>query len=363
MNQIAVFYGDTTIYFSSILIALAITAAFIFSIALYMPRHRFGVAMWIFFPTAAAGSILLSRIIHWYCNTEQYADFHTAITDYSTGDYCLIGILFAVWGIAMILRLLRLVKSRFDLLDAAAPGLAFVIAIIRFTHIFSDKCYGKMLITNEALQHLPLAAPLTNDSGETEYRFASFFISFIILMTASVLLTVFYLLRKDSFFKKLESGMSRDEIPVKDMVSDGHTFRLFLMLFAAEEVIIDSTRYDATHLFLSGEQFAGLNKGASFMGLSQFISALILVYLFVYYLVTSLRAVRKRESSKKYLIATVLLFVIGLGTAGGCEYLVQRFTGMYMYIYPGQAAGLILMMLSVVLMYMRIMNKKANSIE
>jgi len=363
MNQIAVFYGNTTIYFSSVLIACSILAAFIFSLAIYMPRHRFGVAMWIFFPTATVASVLLSRIIHWYCNTEMYVDFKSAITDFTTGDYCIIGIIFAVWIVSMLLRLLRLVRSHYNLLDAAAPGMAFIISIIRFSHIFSDKCYGKMIITDPAYQHLPISAPIIGSDGNAEYRFASFFVSFIIMLIATVLIILFYLKKSDSFYAAKSEGIDYDSIAIKLRKSDGHTFRLFLLLFAAEEVIIDSTRYDASHLFFSGEQFAGLNKGASFMGLSQFISALMLLYLFIYYLVKSIKNMKQLGRSRKYLFLTVSLFVFGLAIAGGCEYLVQRFTGMFMYIYPGQAAGLCCMMASIIIMYFKAVSKSRESIE
>lgn len=353
MNKIAVFYGDTTIYFSSVLIALAILAAFIIGLAIYMPRHRFGIAMWIFFPTATVSSVLLSRIIHWYCNTEQYTDFNSAITDYTTGDYCIIGVIIAVWIISMLLRLLKLVRSHYDLLDAAAPGLAFVIAMIRFSHIFTDKCYGKMIITDPVFQKLPVSAAIIGSDGNPEYRFASFFVSFILFLIATVLLILFYLKKDDSLFAVKTDMTSVDVLPASIKKSDGHTFRFFVLMFAAEEVIIDSTRYDASHLFFTGEQFAGLNKGASFMGLSQFISALLLLYLFIYYLVTSIKNTKVIGQSKKYLFLTVSLFVLGLAVAGGCEYLVQRFTGMFMYIYPGQALGLCCMMVGIIIMYFK----------
>jgi len=230
-------------------------------------------------------------------------------------------------------------------------------------HIFSDKCYGKMTFTEPSLQHLPLAAPLVDSDGNVEYRFASFFISAIIMLISAILITFFYIYKSDRFFGLVIQNIEPNSIGTKARVSDGHTFRLFLMLFSAEEVIIDSTRYDASHLFFQGEEFAGLNKGASFMGLSQFISALILLYLFIYYLVVSIKSVKSRGESKKYLILTITLFVLGLAAAGGCEYLVQRFTGMYMYIYPGQAAGLCCMMASIIVMYFKqnpIHNLKAN---
>lgn len=353
MNQIAVFYGSTTIYFNSILIALALVAAFIFSLAIYLPRNRYAVAMWLFFPMATGLSVILSRIIHWYCNIEQYADFRSALTDYTSGDYCITGVIIAVWFVALLLWCLHITRSRFDLLDAAAPGLAFVLAVVRFTHIFSDKCYGKTLIEAPSLQRLPLAAPIVLSDGTIEYRFASFFISAIVLFAISIFLTIFYINKRDRFFAE-RASKPYDSITRRAAKSDGHVFRMFLLLFSAEEVVIDSTRYDATHLFFRGEQFAGINKATSFMGLSQFVSALILLYLFIYYLVVSINRCKKTGRSKKYLFISVPLFVLGLAAAGVCEYLVQRFTGMYMYIYPGQVAGLAGIIASVTIMYRKV---------
>lgn len=214
-----------------------------------------------------------------------------------------------------------------------------------------------MIITEPSLQHLPISAPIIGSDGNAEYRFASFFVSFILFLASTVILIVYYLRKNDALFAQGVDKNKADTLPLGILKSDGHTFRLFLMLFSAEEVIIDSTRYDASHLFFTGEQFAGLNKGASFMGLSQFISALILLYLFIYYLVTSVKNTKSIGLTKKYLFLTVSLFVIGLAVAGGCEYLVQRFTGMFMYIYPGQAAGLCCMMASIIIMYFRSISK------
>lgn len=336
MNPIAVFYESTTVYYSSIMLVMALVSAFVFGLAVYVSNHKYTFAFWLYAPAATILSIFVSRAIHWYCNMESYESFRSAITDYETGYFCISGVLVGIWLPALILQLVRAVKSRFEILDAAVPGIAFVIAIVRFSHIFNEFCRGKMIESDERFQHLPFSSPVIANDGSVEYRFATFFVSFLVLLAISIVLAVY--IRISSISGKIKTG-------------SGHAFRLFLLLFSAEEVIMDSTRYDASHLFFSGEQFAEINKGTSFMGLSQFISALIIVGLFVYYLVSAIKA---KIKSKKYpILLSVLLFVVGIGSAGTCEYLVQRFTGMYRLIYAGQLLGLVMLSAGIILLYKR----------
>ena len=112
-----------------------------------------------------------------------------------------------------------------------------------------------MSVTEHSLQHLPISAPIIGSDGNAEYRFASFFVSFILFLASTVILIVYYLKKNDALFAQGVDKNKADTLPLGILKSDGHTFRLFLMLFSAEEVIIDSTRYDASHLFFTGEQF------------------------------------------------------------------------------------------------------------
>ena len=37
-------------------------------------------------PLAFVLSMVLSRLIHWYCRTDSYVSFEAAMTDYTTGN-------------------------------------------------------------------------------------------------------------------------------------------------------------------------------------------------------------------------------------------------------------------------------------
>ena len=95
MNPIAISTGSTVIYWSAVVIALGIAAGFALSYSLYISHGGRSTAMWLLLPLALLFSVPLCRAIHWYCHLEQYTSFIRAITDYSTGSYCLPGALLA----------------------------------------------------------------------------------------------------------------------------------------------------------------------------------------------------------------------------------------------------------------------------
>ena len=135
MNEIAVFTGSLTIYWSSIVICLGIAAGLCLSLALYPMDHRHNTAVWVFFPIATVLSILLSRLIHWYSHIEQYGSLMAAMTDYSNGGYCIQGIILGVLFAALLVRLVRLTPTAGELLDAVAPGLALCLALVRLSSL------------------------------------------------------------------------------------------------------------------------------------------------------------------------------------------------------------------------------------
>ena len=334
MSPIAIFYEGTIIYWSSIVIAAGILAGFALSLSLFVAKNKYAYTFCLFFPVALVLSIYLSRIIHWYCNTEQYDGFDSAVTNLQKGSFLVPGILISVWLVAMIMHILFLVKSRYTILDPLAPGLAFIIAVIRFSSIFSDACRGKATISNKAFQHLPFAIKMLDPSGEIQYRFATFFVSFLLMLGVTALLIWFY----------MHYSRKKKKAPLK---SYGHTFRAFLVLYGAVEIVMDSTRYDASHLYFPGEALASLNKGAGFMGLSQMIGALSCLYVFIYYLVMTIKA----NGRSKKIILPVIMFVLGLGIGGTAEYLVQRFTSMALPCYLMQTFGVILIIISIFILF------------
>jgi len=329
MNQIAIYYDNIIICWSSIVISVAIIVGSFLGMAFYSARNKYSFAGWLYIPLSTCASLYLSRIIHWYCHMEQYADFKTAVTRFDTGDYCMLGVLIATWIVAVIMKLLHIIPNANNILDAFAPALAFIIGIIRLSSIYNNSCRGKILINNPAMQHLPIADGSLDASGNIQYRLATYFISFIVMMIITMLLIIFSIKTK------------------KKKSSKGNVYKMFLLLYSASEIVIDSTRYDASHLFFSGEKLASLNKGASFMGLSQFAGALCLIYLFVYYIVCSIKT--NGKTLRHFIL--IGIYLIGFAIAGTSEYLVQRYGSMYVTYYTTQIFGVILVVIATFLAY------------
>lgn len=334
MNEIAIYYDNIIICWSSIVIALGCIVGFLISNAFYYARNKYGYAAWIYMPAATVFSIFLARLIHWYCHMEQYDGLKSAITNYSQGDYCISGVIIATWTIAMLMSLVKLIPSRFHILDAFAPGFSFSIGIIRLSAIYNTSCRGKILLDKPLFSNLHLDSGIIEADGTIHYRLATFFISFLLMMIITIVLIVFSIANHRTKYKSPQR-------------KNGHVYGLFLLLFSAEEVFIDSTRYDASHLFFSGEKLANLNKGASFMGLSQFLSALILIYLLVFYLVKSIKA---GNNKIKHIILTSIA-IIGFVVAGSAEYFVQRYGSMYLGFYSMQIAGIFMLIVAIYTLY------------
>lgn len=346
MEPIAVYFENTIIYWPSVVIIAGIIAGFILGLSLYSNKGRLLFPCFMYLSIASILSVFFSKIMHWYCHIEQYDSFNAAITNLNSPGYLIPGMLIALWISAVILTPVLENKSRYVILDSFAPAFAFIIAIIKFSDIFSDTCLGKAVLNNPAFQGLPFSKAVIDSAGNIEYRFATFFVTFILMLFVTAFLFVFYIKNKGLNFLS----------PVK---SNGHTFRMFLVLYGAIEVVMDSTRYDASHLYFPGEALASLNKGAGFMGLSQFFGAYFLLYAFFYYLVSSVKAIGK---SRKHILPWILL-VLGLALGAGNEYLVQRFTSQYLIWYTLQSIGVTMMVISIFLLYRTCINNTASESE
>ena len=108
MNPIAVYTGQITLYWSGIVIALGIAAGLALTLALYPMDYRHNTAVWVLFPLALLFSVVFARAIHWYCHIEFYESFRSAMTDFSTGSFCIPGVLLGTWLAALLVRLLGL---------------------------------------------------------------------------------------------------------------------------------------------------------------------------------------------------------------------------------------------------------------
>ena len=317
MNSgIAIYYEGITIYWSSIFIVLGILSGTLIGLALYGWREKYVWTYTLYLPFAIMLSLALSRFLYWACFQEQFLSLQEAFRNFDIGGFLIPGIIVSCWVIAAIFRLVRLVPSTFTILDALAPGLAFMIGIFKFSTRFSDVCRGKLMVTMPFFQRLPFAEQNIDGSGVIHYRFATFYITFLCMMVITVvLLLVFFLLKNQK---------------------SGDVFRLFLLLYALVEIIMDSTRYDAAHITIQGEMFETINKASGFMGLGQLFGAFSLIYVFVYYFIAAV----KQNGWKLKQILLLLLYIAGFATAGSAEYLVQRYTSSIYQFYGMMLVGL-----------------------
>ncbi len=308
MNPIAVYSGSVILYWSAIVITAGLAAALFMSLALQVFQRARLISMLLFFPLALLFSVPLCRLLHWYCHQEQYAGLLNALTDYSSGSYILPAAIPGVWLAARI-------AAKLDdgdtacLLDAAAPGAALAAAFIRLSALFNSSCRSKIPVSSSALQHLPLAAGITNSAGATEYRFATFFVHFLLLLVLCCWLLFFF-------------HKSR-RVPMRAGRQQGSAICMFLLYYSASELVLDSTRYDSSFLPING-----------FVSIVQIIAAACMLALLIRFSILSVRANGRRFLHWLAWFGWVLL----LGAGGFTEYLVQRHGDWYLCCYGAMAA-------------------------
>ena len=321
MNPIAVYFDTTVLYWSAIIITAGLLAALLMSLSLQVTNKGRIVSMMLFFPLALAFSIPLCRMLHWYCHQEQYDGFFKAMTDYSAGSYVLPAAIPGVWLAAWIAAKLDDGDTA-KLLDAAAPGMALVIAFVRLSALFSSACRSKISVTTGVLQHLPIAAGITNSAGVTEYRFATFFVHFLLMLLFCMLLLKFF--------------MKYRNFPMKAGRREGNTVNMFLLLYAASEMILDSTRYDSSFLPQNG-----------FVSIVQIVTAVCILLLLIHYSRLSIQA----NGTRIWHWLLWALWLVALGCGGFTEYLVQRHGDWYLRCYGAMALCCIILIAVVYRLY------------
>ena len=107
MEKIAFISGETIYYWSSIVLTLATLTAICFFWSLYLGRGGNGIAAFSVIPLAIALSLLLGRLVHWYCRTSSYDSFEAAMKPFSPGGYALLGVFAGCVLAAVVIRLLH----------------------------------------------------------------------------------------------------------------------------------------------------------------------------------------------------------------------------------------------------------------
>ena len=292
MEQIAFIVGDRFIYWSSIILTLAAAASGFLFLGLYLQDREDRVLPGTcLLPLAAVLSLILSRLIHWYCLPDNYLGFFQALTQFHHGGYALVGVVAGCLLAALVLKWGKVCKDLPDMLDCMAIAGTAGIAVGRLESAFNATDRGMVL--SEKIP-FPWVYPVINAvTGEPDYRLATFAIEAIVTGIIAVALYGFYRKYRD-----------------KPSYRPGDTALLFAMLYSSGEVVLDSTRYDSLYFRSNG-----------FVSMLQVFGAVALVAVVV---VFSIRMVKKQGLRKKLHLPLWGGMLALVGLAGYMEYYVQR---------------------------------------
>ena len=329
MNNAMLVLGGLELYKSALVIALGALSGFLLMRALY-PKGGSPAALWLFAAADVVLTVLLCRFLHFYCHAEQYASFWKAMTDYSVGGYVLVGAVPAAIGAAYLAKLAGLTPNPSRLLDCFAPGAVLAAAFIRLSALFNSTCRGKVAVRRPLLQRLPLASPVTSSSGAEDWRFATFFVEFLLLGL------VFWLVLR-FFFRRRRQAMRADQ------KKDGNVALFALLCASAVELVCDSTRYDSSFMHFNG-----------FVSISQIACAVCILAALVIWSVRSIRA----RGRGFFHWAVWAGWFFALAATGVAEYLVQRHGDWYLSCYAMMSLSGFFMAYLPFLMYKSVCAKK-----
>ncbi|MBE6969774.1 MAG: prolipoprotein diacylglyceryl transferase [Ruminococcaceae bacterium] len=328
MQSIAII-GKSTVYsWSGILIALAALSAILMALALRARQEKPLAPMAWLAVLSILLSLPLSRLIHWYCNTGSYTSLAAAMTDLGSGGFAPVGVFAGTLLAALLLRVLRAYEDFASVLDCLGPAAALGMAAGRLSCFFSTMNRGKFVLAAPALHRLPFTVATATASGEIEWRIATFFWESIVAFAIFVVLLLFFLIT-------LRRGSRRD----------GDVFLLFLALYGASHVLLDSMRYDGLFLRSNG-----------FVSLPQICCTAALVFTAV---LLSMRSVKKSGLMRRHFVLWTLLLLC-LGGGGYMEYYVQRHGNLFVQAYGIMAVCLMGIVVIVSLLLRDTRLEKAN---
>ncbi len=315
MEQIAFIVGETFLYWEPIVLTLAaITTIFLF-LAFYLWDGGKGLGACLAVPLGVLLSMVLGRMIHWYCRADSYINFYHALTDYSVGGYALLGVFAGCFLTGCILRGLGAVRNLPQFFDSVGMAGAAGIAVGRLGCLYTGADRGEIL---QAVTQMPLAYPVFNTvTGQTEYRLATFLLQAMAAGGIFLLLLGFRLV-------------------CRHRRRPGDICFMFLLLYGSSQIVLDSTRYDSLFLRSNG-----------FISIVQIAGAAAVVLAVV---VFSIRLVRRARWRWWYcLLWTAILGL--LGGVGYMEYYVQRHGDRALFAYTVMSICLLLVIVLVSTIY------------
>ena len=313
MDRIAIIYGETFLYWSSIILTFAVAAAVCIFLFLYLREKYNGLSAALLVPASMAASLFLSRAMHWYCMANAYDSLEGALTTFTGGGYALMGVFVGCMLTALVLRLLGIVKNLPFTFDCMALAGGAGITVGRLACFFTASDRGPVI---ESIRSLPIVYPVSNAvTGVVEWRFATFLIQSIVTGAITLVLLLFYLAGQQGKRRK---------------VRDGDTATLWLCAYGASQVVLDSTRYDSLFMRSNG-----------FISIVQILSAGALLFAIVYF---SVRMVKAR-GFKWWYVPLWLVYAGCVGGAGYMEYWVQRHGDQAVFSYSVMTGCLVMLVI------------------
>lgn len=301
MEKIAFIAGSHAYSWSATLMVLTVFATALLFLGLYLKEGGALFPALTAAPIAVVLGVFFSRLLHWYCYEETYADFFSAITDLSTGGFGLLGAFAGCAAGAVVTRALALHRNLPQMLDSMCLAGSAGLAVGRLSAFFNSSDRGQIL---QNLRAMPWAYPVTNAvSGATEYRLATFLLQALVAAALFAGLLAFSRKRR----------------------KQGDLTLIFLLIYCASQVVLDSTRYDSMYFRWNG-----------FVSIVQVVSAVTLVAVI---LVFSRNLVNARGFHRRYLALWGAILAC-IGGAGYMEYHVQRHGSQALFAYSVMSACL-----------------------
>lgn len=327
MERIAFIMGDKFLYWNSVFLTLGAATAVCFFLAFYLHKSGNAIGGFAAVPVSLVLSLVLARFVHWYSRADSYVDFTAAMTDYSSGGFALMGVFFGCALAALLLRLVFFHRNLPEMLDCMSLAGCAGIVVGRLGSFFNSSDRGQIM---ESIQSLPWVYPVTNAvSGALEYRLATFMLQAMVALVLFAVLSLFYLVGT-------RNGKLRD----------GDTCLIFLLLYGASQVVLDSTRYDSLFFRSNG-----------FVSIVQVFSAVALGVVIVLF---SVRMVKARGFHFWQVPIWVVISAL-IGVAGFMEYYVQRHGNEAAFAYSVMSSclgGVILLTLLIRLLAVTAERKK-----
>ena len=285
---------------------MAAATAICFFLAFYLGKSGNGAAGFAVVPLAIVLGLVCARFFHWYCQSDSYSGFSAAMTNFAEGGYALMGVFLGCLLAAVLTRTLCLHRNLPEMLDAMSVAACAGMTVGRLSALFNASDRGQVLVS---FRSLPIASPINNAvSGAVEYRLATFALQSMVALALLIGLTVFYV-------RGQKGGKLRD----------GDTCLVFLLLYGASQVVLDSTRYDSLFFRSNG-----------FVSIVQVLGAVVLVLAIV---VFAVRLVKSRGFAWWY-VPVWLVQAAAIGGAGYMEYYVQRRGNEAVFAYSVMSACL-----------------------